>query len=86
MAMVWHQWGEGPPLIMLHGGSGSWRHWALNIRFLAKHYTLYVGDLPGLGDSADPPIPFSVDDFPGSVDQLAEITCTGINARTGYFG
>jgi len=77
-AMIWHQWGEGPPLIMLHGGSGSWRHWALNIRFLAKHYTLYVGDLPGLGDSADPPIPFSVDDFPGSVDQLAEITCTGI--------
>ena len=77
--MVWHVWGDGPPLVMLHGGSGSWRHWALNIRELSRHYRLYVADLPGLGDSSLPPKLFDTNDFPGSVDHLAEITCTGID-------
>jgi pimeloyl-ACP methyl ester carboxylesterase len=77
-SMVWHIWGAGPPLVMLHGGSGSWRHWALNIRELSRHYRLYVADLPGLGDSDMPPKLFDINDFPGSVDHLAEITCTGI--------
>ena len=25
--IVWRQWGEGRPVLMLHGGSGSWLHW-----------------------------------------------------------
>ena len=52
--MVWHRWGDGPPLVLLHGGSGSWTHWLHNIDTLAQRYTVYAADLPGCGDSALP--------------------------------
>jgi pimeloyl-ACP methyl ester carboxylesterase len=52
--MMWHIWGEGsgkPILLLFHGGSGSWIHWIRNVQPLSRHFTLYVADLPGLGDS-----------------------------------
>ena len=49
--MVWRRWGSGPPLVLLHGGTGSWRHWAGNIAELARHYQVFAPDAPGLGDS-----------------------------------
>jgi pimeloyl-ACP methyl ester carboxylesterase len=54
-AMVWHEWGEGPPLVLLHGGSGSWRHWARNLPALVPGWRVLAPDLPGLGESAMPP-------------------------------
>jgi pimeloyl-ACP methyl ester carboxylesterase len=53
--MVWRAWGEGPVLVLFHGGAGSWRHWAHNIDVLSREYRLLVPDLPGLGESAFPP-------------------------------
>ena len=55
--MVWRSWGTGPLLVLLHGGAGSWRHWAHNIDDLSRDHRLLVPDLPGLGSSADPPEP-----------------------------
>jgi pimeloyl-ACP methyl ester carboxylesterase len=52
--MVWRIWGEGAPLVLLHGGSGSWRHWARNIGPLGIGRMVITPDLPGLGDSAMP--------------------------------
>ncbi|MES3000340.1 MAG: alpha/beta fold hydrolase [Pseudomonadota bacterium] len=52
-AMAWRRWGKGPPLVLVHGGAGSWRHWFRNIPALAERHTVYVPDLPGLGDSSD---------------------------------
>jgi len=49
--MVWRRWGTGTPLVLLHGGTGSWRHWAGNIQALSQHYQVYAADAPGLGDS-----------------------------------
>jgi 2-hydroxy-6-oxonona-2,4-dienedioate hydrolase len=40
------------PLFLVHGGSGSWTHWYLNISYLRNHFDVYALDLPGLGDSA----------------------------------
>lgn len=51
--MVWRLWGAGPPLVLLHGGYGSWRHWIRTIPALEAQRTLLVADLPGLGDSDD---------------------------------
>ena len=57
-AMVWRVWGAGAPLVLFHGGSGSWTHWIRNIPELSRHYELWVADIPGLGDSAMPPKPW----------------------------
>ncbi|MEO4044851.1 alpha/beta hydrolase [Hoeflea sp. CAU 1731] len=48
---LWRIWGEGPSLILLHGGWGSWRHWFRNIEPLSRHFQLFVPDMPGFGDS-----------------------------------
>ena len=55
--LVWRAWGQGRPLVLLHGGSGSWRHWLRNIPALARDRLVICPDLPGLGDSAMPPMP-----------------------------
>ncbi|MDP4594222.1 MAG: alpha/beta hydrolase [Beijerinckiaceae bacterium] len=55
--MVWREWGAGQPLVLLHGGSGSWRHWLRNIDVLAEHFRVIVPDMPGYGSSAAPPDP-----------------------------
>lgn len=55
--MVWRCWNEGAgrPLVLLHGGSGSWLHWTRQIEPFAAQRAVLVPDLPGLGDSANPP-------------------------------
>ena len=55
--LVWHQWGDArqAPVLLLHGGSGSWTHWARNIAArVAAGQSVWVPDLPGFGDSALP--------------------------------
>ncbi len=55
-AMVWRCWGAGEPVVLLHGGSGSWTHWIRNIpTLLACGRQVWAPDLPGFGDSAAPP-------------------------------
>jgi pimeloyl-ACP methyl ester carboxylesterase len=56
-SMVWHEWGSpaAPPLLLLHGGAGSWRHWMRNIEALATRRRVLAPDAPGLGESAPPP-------------------------------
>ena len=49
--MTWRRFGAGSPFVLLHGGHGSWRHWARNIESLAASRTVWVPDMPGYGDS-----------------------------------
>lgn len=71
--MVWRIWGEGPPVVLLHGGHGSWTHWIRNIPVLAKRYRLYVADLPGYGDSAPAPPPFTAESLAAVVSRGLDI-------------
>ena len=71
-AMVWHIWGAGPPLVLLHGGYGSWTHWVRNVLPLARAYTVVAPDLPGLGESAAPPEPHTA-------ERLAQILVEGLD-------
>ena len=70
--MVWRVWGAGEPLLLFHGGSGSWTHWIRNIPELSKHYELWVADIPGLGDLAMPPKPW----MPASI---ADVVVAGLD-------
>jgi pimeloyl-ACP methyl ester carboxylesterase len=55
--MVWRAWGQGEPLLLLHGAHGAWTHWIRNIEALAQSRRVLVPDLPGYGESAVPPRP-----------------------------
>jgi pimeloyl-ACP methyl ester carboxylesterase len=59
--MVWRRWGSGPPLVLLHGGYGSWMHWVRNVIPLSRRFTVFACDLPGLGESATPPEPWTAE-------------------------
>lgn len=53
--MVWQAWGTAttkPPLLLLHGGFGSWTHWMANVEALSRDRLVVTCDMPGLGDSA----------------------------------
>lgn len=68
--VVWHRWGEGAPLVLLHGGSGSWTHWVQNIAALAAAgRSVWVPDLPGFGDSSPPPEGHDADVLPVWLEQ-----------------
>jgi len=57
--LVWHSWGSGPALVLLHGGYGSWMHWIRNVLPLSRQFRVIAPDLPGLGESATPPEPWT---------------------------
>lgn len=78
---VWHSWGEArgdePPLVLLHGGSGSWTHWVRNIEpLVAAGRQIWIPDLPGFGDSGTPP-------EGGDADALVEPMADGLRALFG---
>jgi pimeloyl-ACP methyl ester carboxylesterase len=58
--MVWRTWGHGEPLVLFHGGGGSWEHWVRNIATLSQHRAVWCADFPGFGDSDDAPEPTDV--------------------------
>jgi len=72
--MAWRRFGAGPPLVLIHGGHGSWLHWIRNIEALSAAHTLWIPDLPGYGDS-DPIEPADIGEIVEavvrSIDSLA---------------
>lgn len=75
-SMVWRSWGNGAPLVMLHGGAGSWRHWVRNVPVFSTTRRVLAPDLPGLGEAANPPA--------GSdMAAIAAIVAAGIDAQLG---
>jgi len=78
--LVWHAWNtvgqHHRPIVLLHGGAGSWRHWVRAIPHLASREAVWAPDLPGLGESDMPPKPYG----PGRV---AEIVAAGLRQILG---
>ncbi len=61
--------------MLIHGGHGSWLHWARNIDALSKHFKLYIADLAGYGDSSAP----EFDDF----ESMVSVTTASIKTLLG---
>lgn len=73
--ICWRRWGQGPNLVLIHGGHGSWMHWIRNIEPLAARFCLWLPDMPGFGDSdALPGHPHRVD----RQDQLIAALAAGL--------
>lgn len=47
--LVYEQCGTGPPLVLVHGLSGSGRWWRRNVPALRERFTVYVVELVGYG-------------------------------------
>lgn len=45
-----------PPLVLVHGGHGSWNHWVRTVEPMAIDRDVWAVDMPGYGDSGDPPV------------------------------
>lgn len=69
--LIWRRWGDGPAVVLLHGGHGAWNHWLRTIPALSRRFTLWVPDLPGMGDSAMPPAPLTI-------EHIAQILADGL--------
>lgn len=75
-SMVWRSWGDGPALVLLHGGAGSWQHWVRTVPAFSATHRVLAPDLPGLGESADAPSP------PDMVT-ISKIVANGIEGLLG---
>lgn len=54
--------GDGPPLLLLHGFTGTGVWWEPYLKRFAEHYTTIVPDLPGHGRSGGGPDPYRFDE------------------------
>ena len=78
---TWRRWGDdGPAVVLLNGGTGSWMHWVRNIPALKDRYRVFVADLPGMGDSGLPPVMEPVEDL---VRISGTIIASGIEGLLG---
>jgi pimeloyl-ACP methyl ester carboxylesterase len=44
-------YGDGPPILLVHGMGGSWQSWLANIPSLGERHRVIAVDLPGFGGS-----------------------------------
>lgn len=74
-SVAWRRFGRGEPLVLLHGGHGSWLHWVRNLEFLAQDHEVWVPDLPGYGNSG--PVGGA------GLDDLVDATSRSLDALVG---
>ncbi len=63
---------EAPPILFLHGITGSRRYWERKVRSLRREYHLVLPDLVGFGMSPKPHVEYTIDLFRDSVRGLVE--------------
>jgi pimeloyl-ACP methyl ester carboxylesterase len=68
--VCFRQAGDGPVLVLIHGITGTWRHWERVIPPLAERYTVVAPDLLGHGESAKPRGDYSLGAFATGIRDL----------------
>ncbi len=64
--------GQGPPIVLAHGGASDGREWGPQLEGLAGDFTVVAWDEPGSGGSPDPPAAFGLGDFADALAGLIE--------------
>ena len=70
--VAWRAFGDGPTLVLLHGGAGSWLHWVMNVDALATRFRVIAIDQPSYGDSVTVPWETDVDPYLALVHRAVE--------------
>jgi pimeloyl-ACP methyl ester carboxylesterase len=63
ISINYEQKGEGDLIVLLHGWGSNIKLFANLIDLLAKKYTVVAMDMPGFGESQEPPAAWCVDDY-----------------------
>jgi pimeloyl-ACP methyl ester carboxylesterase len=64
--------GDGPPILFVHGLSGSWQNWLENLPYFAQKHRCIAMDLPGFGYSEMPAEKISMSGYARQVDSLCD--------------
>jgi len=75
----YHEAGEGPPLLMIHGGAPGafgWGNFGRNLEVLSRSFRTVIVDLPGYGRSGKP-------DAPGGRNQMYADVMTALIETIG---
>jgi pimeloyl-ACP methyl ester carboxylesterase len=65
--------GSGPPLVFVHGLSGSWQNWLEQLPVFARDHRVVAFDLPGFGQSEMPAEPISIAGYGRWLDGLCSV-------------
>ena len=71
-SLHYEEYGQGTPLLLLHGLGSSCRDWEYQIPVFAAHYRVIVMDIRGHGRSDKPRERYSIAGFAGDVEALIE--------------
>jgi pimeloyl-ACP methyl ester carboxylesterase len=63
LELAYERVGEGPPLVLVHGGTVDGRMWQPQLAGLKDEFTVIAWDEPGAGRSSDVPADFGLPDF-----------------------
>lgn len=69
LRIAYRQSGDGPPLVLLHGGMEDSRAWSPQLDGLSNEFTVLAWDAPGCGRSTDVPETWRLNDY---ADALAD--------------
>lgn len=77
LKVSWYSIGEGKPLIMLHGWGSRSEVMMPLAEQLAGIRTCYLIDLPGFGNSPEPPEPWTITDYAALIEAFIHQTISG---------
>ena len=63
LRIAYRQVGEGPSLVLLHGGMEDSRSWSRQLSALSTDHAVFAWDAPGCGQSSDVPETWRMHDF-----------------------
>src|SRR5262245_3519301 len=81
--------GDGPPLLIVHGTSGSHERFAPLLPYLEPHATVHVMDRRGRGASGDAPeyaLQREFEDIVATVDAIAEVAGSKVDVYGHSYG
>jgi pimeloyl-ACP methyl ester carboxylesterase len=76
--------GEGPPVLFVHGLSGSWPNWLEQLPVFARTHRVIAPDLPGFGNSPMPTGDISISGYARTLDALLD--ALGVDGAVAVVG
>jgi pimeloyl-ACP methyl ester carboxylesterase len=68
---TWHEWGSGPPLLLVHGLMTAAYSWRYVLPLLGATHTLIMPDLPGSGATGKPASSYEPDRLAAWIGEFA---------------